>query len=118
MSAVRIKCILDLAPLDFTYTIVNDTIFGGLEIELGIINACLPILRPLFGKVFAATSAGFTSAWSKQSNLNSSGRKNTWTSQSHRVEPNKFHRLGNGTDSALEMGGYPKGTNFESVEEQ
>lgn len=38
-------------PLDFTYTLVPDLIFGALEIELGIVVACLPILRPVARKI-------------------------------------------------------------------
>jgi hypothetical protein len=70
MSAARIKSVLDLDPLDFTYTVVQDTIFGGLEVELGIINACLPVLRPLFGKAFTATS-NFSNSWSKKTEASS-----------------------------------------------
>ena len=94
MSAARIKCVLDLDPMDFTYTIVEDTIFGGLEIELGIINACLPILRPLFGKMFAATS-GLTSVWSKKTDLDSSDRQQIWSKQKSQADSKDFRLLKN-----------------------
>ncbi|PHH71188.1 hypothetical protein CDD82_6688 [Ophiocordyceps australis] len=55
-TAARIKSVLDLDPMDFTYTMIPDLIFGALEIELGIINACLPLLRPLLLKFFGSGS--------------------------------------------------------------
>ncbi|KAI1763407.1 hypothetical protein GGR53DRAFT_531632 [Hypoxylon sp. FL1150] len=47
LTAARIESILDLDLHDLTYSNVPDLLFGALEIELGIINACLPILGPL-----------------------------------------------------------------------
>ncbi|PHH64773.1 hypothetical protein CDD81_4035 [Ophiocordyceps australis] len=55
-TAARIKSVLDLDPMDFTYTMIPDLIYGALEIELGIINACLPLLRPLLLKFFGSGS--------------------------------------------------------------
>ncbi|KAI0543531.1 hypothetical protein F4679DRAFT_577540 [Xylaria curta] len=52
LTAARINSVLGLKEEDFTYSVVPDLIFGALEIELGIVNACLPILRPLLGKFF------------------------------------------------------------------
>lgn len=84
ITAARIKSVLEIDPLDFTYTIVADTIFGGLEIELGIINACLPLLRPLLRKLTSSStglttyntnpgrSDGFNSSQTKSSTIASS----------------------------------------------
>lgn len=72
LSAARIKSVLSLDPLDFTYSVVPDLVFGALEIELGIVNACLPILRPLVRKAFAADST-FFKGWSKKAEMNSDG---------------------------------------------
>ncbi|KAI2628999.1 hypothetical protein GGS21DRAFT_526924 [Xylaria nigripes] len=51
LTAARISSVLELDD-DFTYSVIPDLIFGALEIELGIVNACLPILRPLLNKLF------------------------------------------------------------------
>jgi len=56
ITAARIKSVVDINPLDFTYTVVPDSIYGGLELELGIINACLPLLRHLFRNIFGSSS--------------------------------------------------------------
>lgn len=74
LTAARIKSVLELDPLDFTYSVVPDLIFGALEIELGIVNACLPILRPLVRKVFGSDST-FLRGWSKKSEGNSDSSK-------------------------------------------
>ncbi|KAI1439380.1 hypothetical protein F5Y02DRAFT_405874 [Annulohypoxylon stygium] len=83
LSAARIKSVLSLDPLDFTYSVVTDLIFGALEIELGIVNACLPILRPLVRKVFQSEST-FFKGWSKKTNSIASKTYKSSTSNSNR----------------------------------
>jgi hypothetical protein len=92
MSAARIKSVLDLDPLDFTYTVVQDTIFGGLEVELGIINACLPVLRPLFGKAFTAKST-LSNSWSRKTEPSSQKPISTWSHTKAQSRSKKFKRL-------------------------
>lgn len=80
-TGLRIKSVLDLDPLDFTYTMVDDLIFGGLEIELGIINACLPLLQPILKKFL-----GSKSTWTNKS---TDKETRTWTTK----RDNTFHRM-------------------------
>lgn len=47
MSGLRIESLVRLDPVDFSYTVLDDCIFGGLEVALGTTNACLPFFRPL-----------------------------------------------------------------------
>ncbi|EEQ29907.1 hypothetical protein McanMca71_006285 [Microsporum canis] len=49
-SGLRVYAVLSLAVNDYSYTVVKDVTFGGLEVELGAINACLPFYRPLAAK--------------------------------------------------------------------
>ncbi|ROV87579.1 hypothetical protein VMCG_10606 [Cytospora schulzeri] len=63
LTAARINSVLALDPLDFTYTVVPNLIFGALEIELSIVNACLPILRRVVRKIFES-NFGFVLDWS------------------------------------------------------
>ncbi|KAF3480941.1 uncharacterized protein GIQ15_06288 [Arthroderma uncinatum] len=49
-SALRIYALLKLSVQDFSFSVINDANFGGLEVELGTINACLPFYRPLAAK--------------------------------------------------------------------
>ncbi|KAF3767984.1 hypothetical protein M406DRAFT_321812 [Cryphonectria parasitica EP155] len=40
------------SQLNFTETIVEDALWSGLEITLGIINACLPVMQPAAQRIF------------------------------------------------------------------
>jgi hypothetical protein len=81
LTAARIESVLALDPLDFTYTMVPDLILGALEVELGIVNACLPILRPLFSRFFGSKSR-FASGWTRKSK-NDSAHKSGVSSMPH-----------------------------------
>ncbi|RYC57891.1 hypothetical protein CHU98_g8303 [Xylaria longipes] len=74
LTAARISSVLGLKEDDFTYSVVPDLILGALEIELGIVNACLPILPPLVGKISGRKSLS-SKEWSKNSGMNSNGSK-------------------------------------------
>jgi len=81
MSALRIESVLALQDTDFTYTVVPDLIYGGLEVELGIINACLPIMQPVFNKHFGADGI-FSRLRSKITSSNKSESGRNWPSYS------------------------------------
>lgn len=51
MSALRIESLVRLNPADFSYTVLDDCIYGGLEVALGTTNACLPFFRPLLKRL-------------------------------------------------------------------
>lgn len=38
--------------MNFTITVVEDALWSGLEITLGIINACLPVIPPAARRIF------------------------------------------------------------------
>lgn len=38
--------------MNFTITIVEDALWSGLEITLGITNACMPVMQPALQKIF------------------------------------------------------------------
>lgn len=40
--------------MNFTVEVVEDALWSGLEITLGIINACLPVIQPAAQRVFNA----------------------------------------------------------------
>ncbi|KAH6657930.1 hypothetical protein BKA67DRAFT_656166 [Truncatella angustata] len=42
------------AKMNFTMTVVEDALWSGLEITLGIINACLPVMPPALQQMFKA----------------------------------------------------------------
>ena len=51
ISILRIVAVLNLDTADLTYTAVPAHIYSVLEPTLGIISACLAIMRPLFEKI-------------------------------------------------------------------
>ncbi|KAF1949854.1 hypothetical protein CC80DRAFT_456784 [Byssothecium circinans] len=78
------------SKMNFTITIVEDALWSGLEINLGIINACLPVMPPALQKIFGVPLnrlLTITSTWrpfkssswgsSKPSKLSSTGRSGT-----------------------------------------
>ena len=99
-SALRIVAVVRLDPLDFTYSSVPDIIYGGLEVQLGIINACLPMLQPLVSKAVGANSklGPYISRVfrTRESYRSYSNKKFNPSAES---TPKKFHRLGD--DSIL-----------------
>ncbi|TGJ87547.1 hypothetical protein E0Z10_g1200 [Xylaria hypoxylon] len=90
LTAARISSVLGLKEDDFTYSVVPDLIFGALEIELGIVNACLPILRPLVSKLFGGKPPS-SKDWSNNSEMNSEGSKTY--SKSRLLKTRSFERL-------------------------
>ncbi|KAI9794885.1 MAG: hypothetical protein M1816_003014 [Peltula sp. TS41687] len=79
ITSLRIVSLVELDESDFTYTVVLDSIWGGMEIELGIICACLPFYQPLISKVFGGSST----FWSRlRSNRGSSGGGKKWSEYS------------------------------------
>lgn len=78
LSAARIHSVLELDDADFTYTVIPDLIFGALEIELGIVNACLPILTPVVTKCFGSEST-FRRIWTKLSSTTRFSSRNSST---------------------------------------
>lgn len=47
MNVARIGTIVVVDEADYTYTLSNFAIFSGLEIWLGIVAACVPLMKPL-----------------------------------------------------------------------
>ncbi|MCJ1444783.1 MAG: hypothetical protein MMC23_005285 [Stictis urceolatum] len=60
ITAVRLKFINEIDVTDITFSQVKFNIFAALEPLLGIINACLPVLPPVFAKFWS--SSAFMSA--------------------------------------------------------
>ncbi|KUI72102.1 hypothetical protein VM1G_08049 [Cytospora mali] len=91
LTAARIKSVVELDSLDFTYTVVPDLIFGALEVELGIVNACLPIMRPVGRKVFGSSSV-FHQGWSKERKISKGSND---LRGSALIDTRKFNRMSN-----------------------
>lgn len=52
ISVLRMKSLLTVSYTDITYSVVDALIWSMLEPALGIALACMPIIRPLFSKIF------------------------------------------------------------------
>jgi len=83
-SIIRLKSLLDIEFTDVTYTLAQPLMWTTIEPSLAIINACLPIMRPLFVYVLPARLFKITSG-----NVASSGPGGLRS-----AEPRKFSRLG------------------------
>lgn len=95
LSAVRIKSIVDLDLLDFSYSVVPDGVYSVLEPCLGVINASLPVLQPVTEKL--ATSKLFSrlkgSLMSSSRNQQPKKASDWSVPRSESSEPGAFHRL-------------------------
>lgn len=95
LSAVRIKSIVDLDLLDFSYSVVPDGVYSVLEPCLGVINASLPVLQPVTEKL--ATSRLFSrlkgSLMSSSRNQQPQKASDWSVPRSENSDPGAFHRL-------------------------
>ncbi|KAI9875186.1 MAG: hypothetical protein M1830_008779 [Pleopsidium flavum] len=60
VSIVRLITLVSVSYTDITYSVVDALIWSMLEPALGVTLACLPVMRPLFQKVFPARSRNRT----------------------------------------------------------
>ena len=51
-SVVRLTTLSQISTLDITWTDVPAAIWTPVECSVGVISACLPTMRPLFGRLF------------------------------------------------------------------
>jgi hypothetical protein len=97
ISAFRIASIAHLDFADFTFSLVDDGIFSALEPCLGIVNACLPVMQPVFAKF----SRGKAFTWTRGPTKVGASNKETWDGTSVARQPlttadsdtRNFHRL-------------------------
>jgi hypothetical protein len=54
---IRIIVVKNLDFLDFSYDAISLTEFSVLEPTLGIVNACFPVMKPAFKKLFPSKHA-------------------------------------------------------------
>ncbi|KAI1643796.1 uncharacterized protein F4817DRAFT_348677 [Daldinia loculata] len=68
------------AKLNFTMTVVDDALWSGLEINLGIINACLPVMPAALQRIFKIPFLRLISfsTWRPASGSEASGLRPTW----------------------------------------
>ncbi|MCJ1373405.1 hypothetical protein MMC20_004633 [Loxospora ochrophaea] len=89
-SVLRIPAILHISELDFTGTVLLDTVWGALEILLGVVTACLPLLQPplarTVGKDSALRSLLRNISYGRRSTWNSGGRSSPLGSQGSRTQ--------------------------------
>ncbi|KAL8849251.1 MAG: hypothetical protein Q9221_005781 [Calogaya cf. arnoldii] len=51
-SIIRVPLLAQLNPADASYTTVSSGLWLNVEISIGIVSACLPLLRPLVSRAF------------------------------------------------------------------
>lgn len=80
MSLLRILWLLNWDLADMTYTVTPGAIYSILEPTLGVVNACLPTIKPAINKMVGAstwnwTTRGYSSNNKKASSAASKDRK-------------------------------------------
>ena len=102
ITVLRIASIPFISPEDLTYTSVKTDVYSTLEPSLGIVSACLPIMRPLFEKVIP----------SRFLRSRGNGKNHGSVKGVTRISglPSNFVRAGRDTTDfrkLLDVGGYP-----------
>lgn len=64
----------EINPLDITYSSYHLAMFNTLETFLGIINTCMPVLRPVLRKILSSKALGWT-----QNGSTGSGSGSKWS---------------------------------------
>ncbi|OTA98713.1 hypothetical protein M426DRAFT_103609 [Hypoxylon sp. CI-4A] len=82
LSFLRIIWLINWDLTDSTYGVGPGTIYGGLEPTLGIVNACLPVMKPALKRIFGSSLLGGT-----RSSSGSSKRSGTSRNQDGRLPP-------------------------------
>ena len=95
ITIMRVVVIYNLDLADFTYSAASLSIWSILEPTLGIINACLPLIRPACQEVFKSNVFAWSKASTAQRKTDSghSHRSNKPPLQSKASNAQNFHRL-------------------------
>jgi hypothetical protein len=80
--------------MNFTVTVVEDALWSGLEITLGIINACLPVIQPAVRRIVDIPFVRLISFSSIRSSKNSKLSEGSGTTSYSSQFPS-WVRLGN-----------------------
>lgn len=97
VSLQRILWLRDWDLADMTFTVTEAAYWSVLEPTLGVVNACLPVMRPALRKLFHKDM--FT--WSKVYGTQSTARRQWFQGRTRPsrdkdgLEENRFHRLNN-----------------------
>ena len=72
VTILRIVSVHNLSLTDLSYSAVDDGIWSDLEPCLGIVNACIPVLKPAFAELSNSKAFAWTHRTSKSSNTSPS----------------------------------------------
>jgi hypothetical protein len=93
---------------DMTYTVTPGAIYSVLEPTLGVVNACLPTIKPAVSKIFGHQSTGAPST----GNIASIDSRNIRKSQNSKgLYTRQFERLEDDVTLIDIRSGPPSGTN-------
>lgn len=107
MAVVRLSSFAKFDQNDPTWAFTQPMIWSTVEINVGIVCACLPVLAPIFQKVFGK----WLSSWStKGATSHKSGGRGTRKVTVHDIgNPSEFRRLGDEEDGMGPLRGMQKG---------
>jgi hypothetical protein len=78
LTGLRIHAIEELVPSDITFTQVHFALFNVLETLLGILNTCLPVLRPVLKKIPITKSFSWTKNTKETGSSDARSYQKTW----------------------------------------
>ncbi|KAI1823142.1 hypothetical protein F4861DRAFT_343501 [Xylaria intraflava] len=100
ISLFRVISLVTLQVIDATYSTVTVTILSMLEPTLGVLNACLPVIRPAVGKLFKTTVLLSRSQRSLPSSNVSKPRERGHSTTSQHIRPQQVELLEAGLSAA------------------
>lgn len=103
MSMLRVIWLQTWDLTDMTYTVTPGAIYSVVEPTLGVVNACLPTIKPAIHKIIGRQSAPGTGSNTKDSHMHSSGSRNLRPSQNPSKGP-----YGNGHMQYARPGGFER----------
>jgi len=79
--------------MDITYSSANLALFNALETTLGIINTCLPVLRPVMQKISSPGMFEWTTAWTNNTTNGSRRWYETSSVRDPKSQGERFNRI-------------------------
>ena len=92
ITILRIKYLNDLDLHNITYSIAPEGLFTLLEPTLGIISACLPVIRPVITKLSKKSTIPSSEHYGSKAGRSTSARHSSH-GQNSGFTPNRFQRL-------------------------
>ncbi|KAJ6024063.1 hypothetical protein N7540_004860 [Penicillium herquei] len=113
ISLLRVVWLWTWNLADLTYTVTPGAIYSVLEPTLGVVNACLPTIKPAINRIFGAGVFHSTKRSSRSGGNHSPGQSNTSRKLNRKVKGNNITRDFEKLDDELPLYEVHTDTHFE-----